>query len=95
MNTDRYEFLKLARLPGRLTSQETAYILGFAQHDISVLVAHRLLKALGNPPPNGGRYFSSVEVENCRCDTKWLDKASGLMVKHWKTKNTPKLASGD
>jgi DNA-binding transcriptional MerR regulator len=46
-----------------------------------------LLKPLGNPPQNATRYFSSSEIERLRIDTKWLDKASGILIKHWKMKN--------
>ena len=67
--------------------------LGFAAHDIPVLIANKLLKPLGNPPPNGGRYFAGSEVDRLRLDTKWLDKASALLVKHWKTKNDRKSDS--
>ena len=47
----------VATKPGRLTVEDAAWCLGFAAHVIPVLIAHKLLKPLGNPPPNGGRYF--------------------------------------
>ncbi len=87
MNSERYQFLNAAKLPGRINTEEAAWCLGFSPHDIPVLTARGLLKPLGNPPPNGGRYFSSSEIERLRHDTKWLDKASGTLIKHWKTKN--------
>lgn len=87
MNSDRYQFISLSRMPGRLNTEETAWYLGFSAHDIPVLIAHRLLKPLGNPPQNGGRYFAASDVEHLRTDTKWLDKASAILVKHWKMKN--------
>ena len=92
MDSERYQFINLSKMPGRLNTEETAWCLGFAAHDIPILVANRLLKPLGNPPPNGGRYFSASEVERLRLDTKWLDKASGILVRHWKTKNTRKAS---
>jgi hypothetical protein len=87
MNTERYQFLNLTNLPGRLNLNETAWYLGFSPHDIPILVGHKLLKPLGNPPPNGGRYFSSSELQALRHDTKWLDKASAVLIKYWKNKN--------
>ena len=90
MASDRYEFMNLADKPGRLNTEEAAWFLGFAAHDIPVLVAHRMLKPLGNPPLNGGRYFAIPDLEKLRVDFKWLDKASALLVKNWKIKNKGK-----
>jgi hypothetical protein len=90
MDTARYELLKLARLPGRIDSEEAAFLLGFRPHDIPILVTHRMLKVLGNPPPNGGRYFASVDVDQLRHDVKWMDKASAILIKHWRNKNDRK-----
>lgn len=90
MDSERYQFINLSKLPGLLNTEETAWCLGFAAHDIPILVANRLLKPLGNPPPNGGRYFSGGEIDRLRLDSKWLDKASALLIKHWKVKNDRK-----
>ncbi len=87
MNSERYQFINLARLPGRLTVEEAAWCLGFYAHDIPVLVTNRLLKPLGNPGPTGRRYFAACQIEQFRLDTKWLEKASALMNKHWQDKN--------
>jgi hypothetical protein len=87
MSPDRAQFLNLARTPGRLTAEEAAWYLGFSLHDLPVLVAHKLLKPLGNPPTNGTRYFAGADLETCRLESKWLDKASATLVKHWKDKN--------
>ena len=86
-SSERHQFISVAGLPGRLTAQEAAWVLGFSDHDIPVLVTHRLLKPLGNPPPNGGRYYALPDLEALRRDAKWLDKASAVLVKHWKTQN--------
>jgi hypothetical protein len=85
--SERQHFISIAGLPGRLTTQEAAWMLGFSAHDVPVLVSHRMLKPLGNPPPNGGRYYSLAELETFRLNPKWLDKASAVLVKHWKTRN--------
>jgi hypothetical protein len=86
-NSERHQFISVAGLPGRLTAQEAAWVLGFSDHDIPVLASHRLLTPLGDPPPNGGRYYALPDLEELRRDTKWLHKASAVLVKHWKTKN--------
>ncbi len=46
----------------RLNVEQTALFLNFQPHDIPVLVAARLLKPLGNPPPNGAKFFATVEL---------------------------------
>ncbi|HUB68039.1 MAG TPA: hypothetical protein VL981_11195 [Candidatus Methylacidiphilales bacterium] len=86
-NSERHQFISVAGLPGRLTAQEAAWVLGFSDHDIPVLVTHRLLRPLGDPPPNGGRYYALPDLEVLRKDAKWLHKASAVLVKHWRIKN--------
>jgi len=39
MNPDRKEFLNLRTVPARLLAEEAAWTLGFAAHDIPVLVS--------------------------------------------------------
>ena len=90
MASDRFEFMNMAEKPGRLHADEAAWFLGFAAHDIPVLISHRMLKPLGDPPPNGVRYFARTDLEPLRLDRKWLDKASAILIKHWKLKNDGK-----
>jgi len=88
MNPERKEFLSVARaLPGRIDSQETAWLLGFAVHDVPILVRAGLLKPLGHPPANCTKYFATDELQKLRSDTRWLAKASDAVVKHWRQKN--------
>jgi hypothetical protein len=87
MNQERLHFMSFPRCPGRFTSEEAGWYLGFSTHDIPVLVSHKLLKPLGSPPQNGTRYFSLPELERARLDAKWLDRASATLVRHWKKKN--------
>jgi len=91
MNQDRKDFLSITgTIPARLDSQETAWFLGFATHDIPVLVQSGLLKPLGHPPPNGVKYFSSAALARLRDEAQWLSRATDAIVKHWKKKNTSK-----
>jgi hypothetical protein len=87
MHPDKQAFMSFPRLPGRLTSEEAAWHLGFAMHDIPVLVAHGLLKPLGAPPQSATRYFAGPELEKMRNDSKWLDRASATLIRHWRKKN--------
>src|SRR5437868_9145319 len=63
MRDDQHRFLTLlGQLPARLTAEQAAWVLNCQQHDVPILVASRLLKPLGNPPPNGIKFFATVDV---------------------------------
>jgi hypothetical protein len=79
------------RLPARLDAPQTAQLLGFSEHDIPVLIRLRLLKPLGNPPPNGHNYFATVELERLAQDPNWLDKATRAVIQHWQSKNRSRV----
>jgi len=68
--------LHMRRLPGRLTTEQTAHVLGFQPHDIPVLVRKKLLVPLGPDGRNTTRYFASGYVEELAADRKWLDRAT-------------------
>ena len=88
MNQAEKDFLSLPNPPARLGVAETAWLLGFAEHDISTLVSAGLLKPLGRPPPSGSKYFATVELQILRNDARWLAKASDAIVNHWRRKNS-------
>jgi hypothetical protein len=91
MNNERKEFLCLFKMPpARLGAEEAAWFLGFAPHDIPVLVSAGLLKPLGHPPRNGAKYFATVTLLKVREDTNWLVRASDAITRHWQTKNAGK-----
>ncbi|MBI3408702.1 MAG: hypothetical protein HY040_10135 [Planctomycetes bacterium] len=92
MNQEKKDFLTLATPPARLGIIETAWFLGFTEHDISVLVSVGLLKPLGRPPPSGSKYFATAELQTLRTDTRWLAKASDAIVNYWKKKNSGRVA---
>ena len=79
--------LNQARLPARLDTQQAAELLGFMEHDIAILTRIKLLKPLGNPSPNGQKYFSATELEALAEDREWLSKASRAVTEHWRSKN--------
>jgi hypothetical protein len=87
MNQERKELLTLRYLPARLGIQETAWYLGFGENDIPVLISVGLLKPLGKPTATGSKYFATVELLKLREDTRWLGKASDVIVNHWRSKN--------
>ena len=87
---DALALLNARRLPGRLSTGEAAVVLGFAEHDIPVLVAAGLLKALGNPAPNSPKYFAAVDAQTAAADSKWLSKATLAITRYWQNKNSRK-----
>jgi hypothetical protein len=94
MNQAKTEFLSLVTPPARLGINETAWLLGFNEHDIPVLVAAGLLKPLGRPASSGSKYFATVELQTLRNDTRWLAKASDAIVNHWRAKNSNRRNKG-
>ena len=88
MRDDQHRLLMVhGNLPARLSIEQAAWVLGFHQHDIPVLVSAGLLKPLGRPSPSGSKYFAAVDLEELRKDTRWLGKASDTIVKYWWSKN--------
>ena len=72
--------LNTVRLPARLDSIEAA-LLGFREHDIPILTRAKLLRPLGNPAPNSGKYFSAVALEALAKDEAWLARATRFMTR--------------
>src|SRR5437867_10357028 len=87
MNPERKELLSLKTSPARLNAEETAWYLGFASHDVPILVAAGLLRPLGRPPRASTKYFATATLEQLRSDVKWLARASDVIVGHWQMKN--------
>jgi len=91
VNDDQRHFLALlGQPPARLTVEQAAWVLNCQTHDIPVLVAAKLLRPLGHPPPNGTKYFSTAEVVELTRDRAWLAKITSAVCLHWKTKNAHK-----
>jgi hypothetical protein len=91
MREDQHRFLTLlGQLPARLTAEQTAWVLNCQPHDVPILVAARLLKPLGNPPPNSVKYFAALEVIELGKDRTWLAKVTNALNQHWQKKNAAK-----
>jgi len=91
MREDQHRFLTLlGQLPARLTAEQAAWVLNCQAHDIPILVAARLLKPLGNPPPNSVKYFATLEVIEQSKDRPWLAKVTNALNHHWQNKNAAK-----
>ena len=91
MRDDQHRFLTLlGQLPARLTTEQAAWVLNCQAHDVPILVASRLLKPLGNPPPNSVKYFATLEVLEQAKDRTWLAKVTNALNQHWQNKNAAK-----
>ena len=91
MRDDQYRFLTLlGEVPARLTVEQTAWALNCQTHDIPGLIAARLLKPLGNPPPNGIKFFATADIAELMKDRSWLVKMTNAINQHWRTKNAGK-----
>lgn len=87
MNQDMERFLNLNHIPGRLTAEQAAWLLGFSAHEIPILISRGLLKPLGHPAHNGQKFFLSKILEELRHDEKWYCKACDAVVEYWHCKN--------
>ena len=77
-------------MPGRLTVEQVAWVLNCQTHDVPILVSARLLKPLGNPPPNGIKFFATVEVAEFAKDKAWLTRATLAVNTYWRGQNLRK-----
>jgi hypothetical protein len=73
-------------LPARLDVTATAKLLGFAEHDIQILMAMYKLTPLGDPAPNAPKWFAAVEMIRLVADQDWLHKATKEIAKFWRNK---------
>ncbi len=91
MKEDQHRFLSLlGQLPLRLTAEQAGWVLNCQPHDIPALIHSRLLKPLGNPPPNGIKYFSTADLLELAKDRSWLVKMTTAINQHWQRKNAAK-----
>src|SRR5215831_7122884 len=89
---DQNKNLTSPQLPGRLNSEQAAARLGFAPHDIPVLVKAKLLSPLGKPAPNAIKFFAAVVIERLAGDDSWLAKATNAIYAYWLRQNTRRRA---
>ena len=91
MKEEQNQFLRLlGQLPARLTAEQVAWVLNCQAHDVPVLVAARLLKPLGNPPPNRVKFYATADVLELAQDRAWLSKLTNAVNQHWQKKKAAK-----
>jgi len=88
---DQLLFMRLlGQPPARLTAEQAACLLNCQPHDVPVLVAARLLKPLGNPPPNSVKFFATRELQEQAKNRAWLARVTNALSQHWQKKNAAK-----
>jgi hypothetical protein len=90
MNDELKAFLNLATLPARFNKEQAAGYLGFEPDHLTLLMQKGLLKPLGRPALNSGKFFARVELEKLKNDKEWLSKATLAISLHWQIKNARK-----
>ena len=91
MKEEQQRFLSLlGQLPARLMAEQVAWVLNCQAHDVPILVAARLLKPLGNPPPNSVKFFAASELLEQVKDRAWLAKVTNALNQHWQKRNAAK-----
>ena len=91
MKDDQHRFLSLlGQLPARLTTEQAGWVLNCQPHDVPILVMARLLKPLGNPPPNSVKYFAAKDLLELANDRTWLARVTNAVSQHWKRRNLRK-----
>ena len=71
--------------------RKTTSNLGFAEHDIQVLMAVGKLTPLGDPAPNAPKWFAAVEMIRLAADQDWLHKATKEISKYWRHKREQRM----
>ncbi len=87
MHSEKYQFFTQRFLPVRLPVIQTAWFLGYGEHDIPLLVHYGLLQPLGDVTDNCAKYFLVADLEKLRADRRWNDRATATLSDHWRTKN--------
>ncbi len=78
--SDKFEFLNLRLLPGKVDYRQAGYILAFEPVAIQRLVALGYLKPLGNNAGTEHKYFSTQTILECARDAKWMDRRNFAMT---------------
>jgi hypothetical protein len=88
-------YLNMRHLPARMTGEEVAKFFRMAPHDIPVLVAHGLLKPLGEPLQSSVKYFATVIIKELCENVEWLDEATKIVGRHWAMKNARRSGNAE
>jgi hypothetical protein len=88
MKDDQRHFLGLlGQPPARLTAEQVAWVLQCQPTDVATLIGARLLKPLGDPSPNGAKFFATRELLELLEDRNWLNRVTLTLQQYWLGKN--------
>jgi hypothetical protein len=88
-------YLNLRNFPARMVSEEVAKFFRMTPHDIPVLVAHGLLKPLGEPVQSSVKYFATVVIKDLCENVEWLHEATKVLQGHWTMKNARRSGNAE
>jgi hypothetical protein len=94
MSPEQRLFLSLHFYPSRPHTEHAPWYLGFQPHELPILLGQKLIKACGHPPVSGVKYFATVYLERLKTDERWMDRASGAIIKYWRGKNSRRKKKG-
>jgi hypothetical protein len=96
MKDDQHRFVSLCgQMPARLTTEQAGWVLNCQPHDIPVLISSRLLMPLGNPAPNGTKYFATADLLKAAKDRSWLIKMTAINSHRQKQNDRKKPRPGN
>jgi len=70
-------------------------LLGFTEHNITVMISMKLLKPPGHPPLSGSKSFAMVQLQILRNDTRWLARAFDAIENHWRKNNSSRRENAE
>jgi hypothetical protein len=79
--------LKLPRLPARLTSEETAFLLRIEKQDIPWIVEADILTPCGEPAETAQKWFCTADVLNLADSPDALSEMTKVISDRWAKKN--------
>lgn len=92
MINDITEHSSVGKIPdgierGRIDAAEAAKLLGFAKHDIPILIRAGMLVPLGKPAKSAPKYFATAQILGLVKNRGFLDAATKAVQDYWRAKN--------
>jgi hypothetical protein len=84
---EKWQFLHQRHHAARLNTEETGWLLGCTEEEVSILMSAKLLIPLGSPAANGRKLLAACEIEKLSQEREWLSKATEAIARHWKKRN--------
>ena len=79
--------LTLRRLPGVLYGNQAAIVLGVPDHDMTILVAAKIVHPLGKPARNAPKRFAAAAIIALAENPERLNTAIAVITRYWQKKN--------